>query len=518
MLILLLLFSHPFDDIPVTHFVSSKPIDLIGYSEYLSREPRLRVKIGLVEKGGVRGPQINLIVNTDIYWKLYSYLNPSTGIFVSDLISEGFSVEVDTMHNSSNPYAPESLRTFLKQEYGSDSCVGALLIGDLPIAWFQMMEVFWGWVPNYTEFPIDLFYMDMDGIWEDTLKNQGSTLIPGSDSIYDTHRGDLKTEIFIGRLTVPPNFNDSLLLSNYFHRNHLYRIDSLQLLNRALFFIDDDWVPWKDYWKGDLSAVYDSIVEVSDPETTIADVYRDRIKRNYEWISLFAHSSPTHHGFTYNSGSLWSWFYTSEIPDTNPKANFYNLYACSNSRYTENDYGAGMYVFNDSFGIGSIGSAKTGGMVEYNVFYDAIADGKCLGDAFRVWFDSIAASYNDTTRSWFYGMNLIGDATFLIKPASGIIVLEDEIGSDGYEFGVTHNSGKFYIQFTMPEWTKFEVSIYDITGRTVNTLYRGYKEAGTYQLVWRGIGDRNTVLPSGIYFCQFSSPKFSKTKKILLIK
>ena len=58
MLILLLLFSHPFDDIPVTHFVSSKPVDLIGYSEYLSREPRLghgehqrvRVDVGLLSQ------------------------------------------------------------------------------------------------------------------------------------------------------------------------------------------------------------------------------------------------------------------------------------------------------------------------------------------------------------------------------------------------------------------------------------------------------------------------------------
>ena len=41
---------------------------------------------------------------------------------------------------------------------------GCILIGDLPIPWY---ETDFGDPPEHEEFPIDLFYMDMDGVFAD---------------------------------------------------------------------------------------------------------------------------------------------------------------------------------------------------------------------------------------------------------------------------------------------------------------------------------------------------------------
>ncbi len=44
---------------------------------------------------------------------------------------------------------------------------GAILIGDLILAWYEMREpTHWG--GDHVEFPIDLYHMDLDGEWIDS--------------------------------------------------------------------------------------------------------------------------------------------------------------------------------------------------------------------------------------------------------------------------------------------------------------------------------------------------------------
>ncbi len=68
-------------------------------------------------------------------------------------------------------------------------------------------------------------------------------------------------------------------------------------------------------------------------------------------------------------------------------------------------------------GLGAIGSAKTGSMLEFDDYYQPLADGKPLALAFRDWFCVRAADSMEVwERSWFYGMALIGDG--LLRPAA----------------------------------------------------------------------------------------------------
>jgi len=44
------------------------------------------------------------------------------------------------------------------------------------------------------------------------------------------------------------------------------------------------------------------------------------------------------------------------------------------------------------------------------------------------------------------------------------------------------------------------VSVFDLAGRRVATIYRGFAVAGTRDMVWNRTRDDGTVAPSGLYF------------------
>jgi hypothetical protein len=112
----------------------------------------------------------------------------------------------------------------------------------------------------------------------------------------------------------------------------------------------------------------------------------------------------------YNDRRNLDYYYATTYTTQRPPANFYNHFACSFSRYTDNGYGGGRSIFYPGYGLGEVGSTKTGSMLQFSHFYGPLADGRNLGEAFRDWFDFIT---RDTVTidelSWHYGMTLLGD-------------------------------------------------------------------------------------------------------------
>ena len=68
-------------------------------------------------------------------------------------------------------------------------------------------------------------------------------------------------------------------------------------------------------------------------------------------------------------------------------------------------------------------------------------------------------------------------------------------------------------EYTMPEDGMVKVSVYDINGRQVAELAKGFKSAGSYQVVW----DAND-LSSGVYMINMISGDFAAVQKVMLIK
>ena len=348
--------------------------------------------------------------------ELYPDITAALYTYVDDISEKGYDVTIVTVSGGT----PPEIRDLLASEIPS-GLTGVFLIGDLPIPWFEMDTPELG----YEEFPIDYYYMDLDGTWED----------PDDDGKFDYHGGDWEPDIFAGRLTAGRlTFGDHAeadLVNNYFAKIHLYRMGKLPLAKRGLMFVDDDWYYNSGEWTRDLRLLYPVIDLVNDREETNDDEYRARLQRNYEWIQVCAHSSPDLHQFSY--GGTAGYFYNKEIPPANPLALFYNLFACSNSRYVAGNYMGGWYIFTDDHGLGSVGSTKTGAMLDFDYFYGPLSDGETLGEAFRIWMAYAAELRPD----WHYGMTLCGDP--LLHVMDGIVHYTHEIDDD--EDGFSHGNG-----------------------------------------------------------------------------
>jgi len=299
---------------------------------------------------------------------------------------------------------PASLRGHLQASYAAGT-QGAVFIGDLPVAWYEMDNDFNN---SYSTFPIDLFYMDMDGSWADG----------DSDGLYDAHTagsGDVTPELWFGRVTASPLGNEAAKVNAFLQRCDAFRHGTLSYPDTALVYIDDDWVPWATSWNSDVQNVYGTTTLVSDPWTTTATDYKTRIggPNSYESLLQCVHSSPTSMSFKTPKGWDGGSVLTSEIPTIDPNIAFYNCFDCSLARFTSGNYMAGNYVFGTSYGLAGVGSTKTGSMLEFDDFYIPLSvDDATMGTAFRDWFTAIGAGgYSLSEMQWHYGMTLLGDPT-----------------------------------------------------------------------------------------------------------
>ena len=69
------------------------------------------------------------------------------------------------------------------------------------------------------------------------------------------------------------------------------------------------------------------------------------------------------------------------------------------------------------------------------------------------------------------------------------------------------------IDLFMLEGGDVQVEVYNLLGQSVETLTSGYKEMGTYQLIWDATADA-----SGVYFVKAETGGVTKIQKLMLIK
>lgn len=453
------------------------------YEEWIAKNPLKPFSFKIERTILIRdNPFIAIITQKSIYNSILNELNQ----LISDL-QEDYNILDITVSGGT----PENLRDYLINLYNLYGIQGTFFIGNLPVAWFEIANDFNTY--GYADFPIDLFYMDLNGIWLDTM-NTGN-------GKYDGHAGNMYAEIFVGRLTPTGIGDDTLLIKNYLTKDHNFREGIILLQKRALFFCDDDWIPWASYWAGNLSLLYQDTMNFWDAETTKGTIYSSKLDSIQGWVSVFAHSWPNGHQFKYNNGSSYDYFYSTSYTTKDPPSNFYNFFACSFARYTTSGYGAGRAIFNQSYGICAIGSTKTGSMLNFEYFYQPLADGKTIGESFKDWFNYIISS--DVTFSelcWHYGMTLLGDP--FIKPLGhnvGVEYLSDSI--------IINSVFKDKIILGLESFIPTKIKIYDITGRVVYEE-KTMKNKGKNEI---------DLKKKGIYFIRIESSKWIISKKILLL-
>ncbi|UCE19635.1 MAG: choice-of-anchor D domain-containing protein [Gemmatimonadota bacterium] len=458
--------TQPLDarNIQVTFDPSHKK--LTTYKEYLERSSpptpfRVDKLYETLKEGKMSRSQQTGKVLVLINSSIQSGIQTSVDLYVMDLENVGYEVTVWATSGGNH----NSIKNHIVSE--SANLVGVVLIGDLPVPWFEMYYDFYidddrdgekdedpidgtdndgdGQIDedppydndgdgqfnedhidgidndgdglfdedtydgSYSEFPCDLFYMDLDGTWDDK----------DADGLLDGHRdnsGDIEPEIWVGRLTASPmtlgGANEVTLLNNYFRKNHDYRIGILKTNERALVYVDDSWAGRADIYNENLQLVYPTTVLVKDEVQTSGTDYVNRLTENYEWIHIMVHSSWESHAF--RVGEDWQWVSNVDIEGIDPVALFYNLYACSNCRYVETDYMGGWYIFVEEHGINAVGCTKTGSMLHFDKFYDSLGQGVSIGEAYRQWFGFAFRIWLDVDdpigmQAWFYGMTMLGD-------------------------------------------------------------------------------------------------------------
>jgi len=274
------------DSIPVTRWVGPEGSHPGTYQEWVAGHPfcdtcRDVVLDTVIANGD--GPYVSIFTDERYADDLGDELRELS----DNLAHDGFSVRrwsVDSLIKA------ETLKERIRQDSGIK---GALFIGDIPTAWFQVRNDSFDSADfgGYAQWPCDLFYMDLDGEWRDDSVRAGYGGA-GQDSIYDAHVGDVAPEIYVARL-MPYGLSSKLTrFRQYFRKNSAFRHDTLRLPSKALFFIDDDWVLWTDEWSQELAMSYADTAVYSDSCITTAPVYRQKLTDARAWVSVFAHSYP----------------------------------------------------------------------------------------------------------------------------------------------------------------------------------------------------------------------------------
>lgn len=327
--------------------------------------------------------------------ELYPSIRDSINQYVMDVAYEGYFATVYRVKGGT----PAELRKFIKRKR---PLAGVLMVGKLPVGWFEMDDDFYD---RHSEFPCDLYFMDLNGTWVD----------PDHDGKFSSHPSGVEPEIWVGRLWTPTKGgNDGALLKEYFRRNHKFRKGLFGCSNRALAYVDDDWIGFGDCGFDQMFPPSD-IEVITDPATTDGDRYKAEINQHRAWAQVCAHSSPSGHSFKIPGGS--EWVPNTYLRDVNPpNAYLYNLFACSNARFTQTDYMAGWYVFDKSGGsvcngLAAVGSTKTGSMLGFENFYGPMGSGKTIGEAFVDWWKALGTPHDLGDRRWYYGLTLLGDPT-----------------------------------------------------------------------------------------------------------
>ncbi|CAI8274385.1 MAG: Murein DD-endopeptidase MepM [Chloroflexota bacterium] len=74
------------------------------------------------------------------------------------------------------------------------------------------------------------------------------------------------------------------------------------------------------------------------------------------------------------------------------------------------------------------------------------------------------------------------------------------------------------IRYEVMQNSLIEVSIYNISGKHVDTISKGFNSPGKYVVLWDGTNKNNQVLPSGVYYCVVETNGFRDAQKIVLLK
>ncbi|MBN2422364.1 hypothetical protein JXB41_03990 [Candidatus Woesearchaeota archaeon] len=388
---------------------------------------------------------------------IYNGIKEQYTILKEDLEKQGYCV---VSYKSLNGYTIETIKDgMLKVQYDNygERFKGAILIGNLPSAWFEAQ------CPREGElhtdlFPTDLYFMDLDGEWDGDCAGVIDGCDGSKERPFKDHKGNTDPEIFVGRIIPSPGTKKITLINAYLDRVHKYKTQQLSLAQRAVVFIDDTWGDFSSLDIGieetdkfildlitgvtaQVGKLYTPVHSHHDDANTKKEHFVEKLIQDYEFIYLrihssnFAHTICNEHHYEKNEFEEEEFvcdieeifsipdIITPDIDDETKKVKkmFYDLHACSSSLYIKENL-ASTYVFQTPYGLLAIGNTKPGSREFEELFYGPLNNGASFGGALVEWFKNYKSKVpnewewteNDMI-CYNYGHNIIGDPT--LKPS-----------------------------------------------------------------------------------------------------
>ena len=245
------------------------------YEEYLRNHP-LKSSLFLATEDTYDGTQtladsVSILIDDD----LYGDITAAVSQYIFDLELEEHSVFLETVSGGT----PEEIKDWITQRYNS-GCQSFVFIGDITAAWAEV---------SGSVFPCDLFYMDLDGNWEDS----------DLDGIYEKHtagNGDVGPELYVGRIYAHSLTYDTEanMVNDYLAKAHAYRIGKLTQPWRGLEYIDEDWYSMDVC----LNRIYeDNVTHYDNGYFTTGEDYLDQMDLGQHFVQVCAHSYSGGHHF-----------------------------------------------------------------------------------------------------------------------------------------------------------------------------------------------------------------------------
>jgi hypothetical protein len=283
---------------------------------------------------------VAIFVDDATYGKIQSEVSRFQGDIIRDT---GMDAEI-VVGNWTNASA---VKNIIRDKYNTNGLVGAILVGDIPSAYFEYQ--------NSGATLTDWYLQDLSTQFVDT-DGDGKF-----EREYYMHETDIThREIWTSRIKPPVSGDAGIaLLKDYFNRNHAFRAGELSYDKKMLFFNsplinhkDDDIadVTQSEYMDlvrsiDDFTGFYssDSSVDyVYDQDLQAQkDEYLDKLANNsYEFVFVNIHGDVTRQWL---GGDVN--VYANEIRDAQPNTFFVELASCSNGKFTDADYFAGTWLF-----------------------------------------------------------------------------------------------------------------------------------------------------------------------------
>ena len=371
---------------------------------------------------------------------LFNALASEIQQYRADLEAEGYSVSF-TSGTFSDPAAVRKLL----QDQKNNGLVGAVLIGDIPLARFNRVE---NLHQSYRhDFYTPLYFMDLDGSWGGEERG-----------VFTSHGGKKGADIWVGFIragNLPAAGDEITLLKKYFTKIHNYRLRKHYLPPFRSFRLYHTIKP--NYQN--LNGIYN---DITDPGCqTSASQLREFLNdpNGYDFAVINTASGSSVHHFHQQpcwplSNSYWTTNHNNgdkdancsdkrircsgdcdidynDVVSTNPRILFYHLATSETGRFDAKNNLSGHYVFGSDYGLAALAATQHTILGDY--FYEPLKDGKSFGEAYKTdmnrFLIDLEAGRNTSTEwcpDWdedfgdepltetFYAGILIGDPTLKI--------------------------------------------------------------------------------------------------------